>query len=169
MGERKEVKKPQGWNKKYLSAEDRKQLVIVAALMIKCEEYIKSWEEIGRPRIMITTLKMIRSYCDRLIKMVLSSLADDERIRVCKEMDQYKIFAAYSQESQEAMKKLKALDSNLVVYKDDLFNLMEEVLEVKCKGCKEAGYLLCGVYQIYRKYDLPIVDEEPKGCPFQGF
>jgi hypothetical protein len=160
------VETPPGWNKKYFNVDDRQIAVIVGALIIKCEEYAEQWEKAKRPKEMIRMLRMSAAFADRFLRMMLSSLDKDERVRVCNDLDRYQIYAAYKQQAQMALDKLREDNANVVVNREDLQDLMESVAEANCTGCT-TDHTTCALHKIYTRYGLPYYDDTADGCPYR--
>jgi hypothetical protein len=161
---------PAGWKKKYFSAEDRENAVIIATLMIKCREIAEQWQKINRPKIMIKTLRTAATFADRLLAMMLSSLEPEVRVKTLAEMNKYRIFAAYNQQALDEYNRIKVDDKIKNVEWDDLYTLCESVLECQCAKCGSTpeNYKQCQLWQVFEKYGLPPYDDEAEGCPFKG-
>jgi len=163
---RADVITPEGWDKRYFNVDDRQIAVIMGALIIKCEDYADQWVKAKRPKEMIRMLRMAAAFADRFLRMMLSSLEGEERVRVCRDLDRYQIYAAYRQQAQNELKKLKEDNNNIIVTRDDLFDLMESVADAMCKGCT-ADHTQCAMGRLYTRYGLPYYDDTAEGCPFK--
>ena len=78
-------------SKHYLNAQERKEVIITAAFVAEWQEFIKKWQEIGRPMEQIKYAKSALTFVFKTMDCIMEHLPDSEKLKVIRRAGRAKI------------------------------------------------------------------------------
>lgn len=146
--------------KKYISSLERRDIVLfalstgIASTMLEKDEECKTMSAEEKKRIKYV-LEHMKKYLVALFKRV--GIEEQNRI------------VRYFQDSEVDLKIKSAVRSGnkyMQFQREDILNLCEELVSIKCFECKDKDYQKCKMYNLMQDLEVWLVNPNKKLCPY---
>lgn len=156
--------------RRYLNKYERQDMVILAAFAAFLENRIAHWAKLGRSKEKLKYARTCYTYANKVLKHVLEPLDEREKAKVIGDTKTYSVGAFTKIEAQREYERLKKIEDNMIVRRDDWYDMADHALVV-CRSCSRRGDEVdaCNMRNIFIEYDVPAFDQyAPTGvCPYK--
>lgn len=153
--------------KRYLNANEKTDTLRLITFYVNLNNMVEQWEKLGKDKEQVKYLKMARTYIDKLNKSIMQPLDAMEQKKVVDFAHKLQVVVVHNDQAKREYKDMMAMDSNVPINIDDLYDLVEMTSEYCRLLCKNEGS--CRVRDILMSYDIPVVSlNTPEGkCPYK--
>lgn len=146
--------------KNYISSLDRRDIVLftlstgIAATMMEKDEKHKDMSSEERKRI-----RYMQDHMKKYLVALFKRVGTEEQNRIVR----------YFQDSEVDLKIRSAVKSGnkyMQFQREDLLNLCEELVAVKCLECKDEHFQKCKMYNLMQDLEIWLVNPNKKLCPY---
>lgn len=156
---------------RYLSKPERVNLMILVAFSARVKKAIDEYQGTRVNKVILGMLKTGFGLVDRFLVTRMSSIQDDERQALMKDIHATEIASIQSRQLKKEREEMAKLNNIVPVEYGDMCKLLEGCMEGNCAGCSGKGSEVegCQIKALYHKYKVPVFDANApeEVCPYR--
>lgn len=140
--------------KRYLSSNERKQLITTASALKTLDQTIEELASRGREKNLLKELRMAKSFMDRAVTAWMQVMPKPEMEAMAKQARNYQMILALK--SEVKTQRAQALKETTVIPVDlEEFMGLVEAAVYKCTECDGTCKKDCVLYRVQLKHEIP--------------
>lgn len=152
--------------RRYLSSEEKRQLVTAASMTTSLEDYIEQLSARGREKELLKHLRMAKTWLDKAVMSWMFVMPLSEMKAMSEYARQYKLILELKSEVRRHRELALKNSSYVPVEIDDFIDLVEASVD-RCTKCDGTCQDKCRLYPVLLKHDVvPYQTEDATRCAY---
>lgn len=152
--------------RRYLSSEEKRQLITAASMTTSLEDYIDKLSERNREKELLKYLRMAKTWLDKAVTSWMFVMPLSEMKAMTDYAKQYRLVLELKTEVRRHREEALKNSNYIPVEVDDFIDLVEASVDrcTTCNGCSKES---CRLYPVLLKHDVvPYQTENADKCPY---
>ena len=152
--------------RRYLSSEEKRQLVTAASMTTTLEDYIEKLSSMNREKELLKHLRMAKTWLDKAVMSWMFVMPLNEMKAMSEYARKYKLILELKSEVRLHREQALKNTSNMMVDVDDFIDLVEASVD-RCTNCDGTCQEKCRLYPVLLKHDvIPYQTEDATRCAY---